>query len=428
MKLIVGLIALMSSSIALSDSIDFSKTIEASELAEHFFGPQKEAPVKRTAINIGRLGVSAKTKLNCGRLDVVASVEAEVRNVESQLKQAGEQIKSMFNNPASLAMATVCYYKPSVCSYIRHSSLMFGDNMNLAFNACKSIDQYIDTQADKGMRTLQAEGVKQCILDRSGGGKISSEDIRVCQAKKGRMRDLLKPFSTKYANGKQKVLASLVETVGESKQYGPMAQILGEVEVYQNGYWVKAFPKDLVTPDQFVSNALAAGSGQSCDLTTLRKVVSGEQPPGQGPLDVAVSEVIREKINGTVIRDLESIPARDRTLVCRAIGDAVAEIAIKRLGTKYQSIMAAALSNDALPDDLRAFYENRSEDTLKAISDRAKAQEITPLLETVGQLGRLAYLFRQKNRDEASGVSSKRIDNQNVGPDRDCEDVYSCGG
>ena len=323
-------------------------------------------------------------------------------------------------------MALICYYKPQVCAYIRHGSLIFNEQLALQYDACEALDKFIDDQADKGMKKLQAENVQKCISDNSHGGSITTAMIRNCQKRDGRMRNLLKPFKTAYASGKQKVLKSIVSVVDGDGEYLTLVKLLGEVEVHENGHWVKLFPKDMTSPDDVAENYIAAGEEQACDLSKLAAIIDGSDPVPPDPFAKEIRMVIKEKVPKEAVRDLKSIPANDQKSACTAIAEGVAQIAVKRANAKNKAIMAAALSNDALPDDLRAFYRERSHLTFSAIQAKIDAEEIIPLGEVLTGLRDLALQFRTKNRESASGVSAGKILNESSGAVDGCEDELSC--
>jgi len=250
--------------------------------------------------------------------------------------------------------------------------------------------------------------------------------IRQCQSKEGRMRNLLQPFRNVYATGQQKVLKSIVTAVNQDGEYPMLSKLLGEVEVQQNGHWVKMFPEDMVNPDDVPNNYIAAGEDNICDLNQLKSILNGSAAAPADPLTIEIRAVMKEKLPVEVIRDLSSIPRDDQKSACIAISEGVAQIAVNRSSAKGKAIMASALANDALPDDLRAFYQSRSDITFAAIKAKIDAEEIKPLGDVLAHLRDLSSQFRSRNREAASGVSAGKILNDTQSGVSECEDELSC--
>ncbi|NQY01269.1 MAG: hypothetical protein HRT70_09145 [Flavobacteriaceae bacterium] len=425
---LVLILAAISSSIALAEDrgalIDYSTTLKASDVATLFFGPAAEPKSKRVGINVGRIAISAKTRLSCGKIDVVGSVKGELNKIDQQLRAAVSEIESIITNPAALAMGAVCYYKPNVCSHIRHLSVLLNEAINLQFEACQAIDKYIDDQADKGLKQRHAKAVEECLA----GKDLTTENIRACHSRSARSRNLLAPFEMRYATGRQKVLESIMEVVKKSENYTLWSRILGEVEMKSNGYWVKLFPDDMLRPDDVTNNFLSSARSESCDINKLERIITNTESPTDDDFGKYVRDVIKARVPIEVVKDLRSIPLEDQKMACSALGEAIAEIAVKRMVSDGKSSMSSALSNGALPDDLRVFYRERSEETTQAILAKIESEQIKPLKEVIGYLAQLGLEYRDLNRNTATGVQAKKLFNKDRASSRKCEDALSCGG
>ena len=219
---------------AAQETVDYSKRITASEASEWFFG--KATPIeerKRMALNVGRISLRAQTNLQCGKLSFTADLNGELEKLKGQLGAAADQLKTMLSGETVL-LATICYYKPNICAHMRHFSVLLQEELNMQLDACRAMDNFIDEQAAKGEKILQAEAAKQCIDQR---GQLSPSQMKACLETKGRSRNLLRPFSQDLASGKQTVLQSILSVVKQSDDYDLWAQIMGEVELHEICYW-----------------------------------------------------------------------------------------------------------------------------------------------------------------------------------------------
>lgn len=404
--------------------IDYSQRISASEMSEWFFG--KATPIekrKRMALNVGRVNLKVSTSLQCGKLSLNANLKAGLDDLKLQLSSAANELKTMLSGE-SLAIATVCYYKPNVCAHIRHFTATLQKELNMQMDNCRAIDAFIDSQAEKGRKQLQAEAVRQCI-DNANRELSASQKLRDCMQKSGQARNLLYPLSKVIAKGKQHVLSSLLRVVKQSDDYTLLAQLLGEIELRENGYWVKALPRGLLQPADYVDNINRTAQATTCNTSALREWITNDsyQKPSVG-IAKYVHEIIKEKISENTIRDLESLPHVDRQRACRSLGLSLAQLAIKRFTAHGQSTLTSALANDALPDALAEFYRNRSEMTFAAINAKIAAQEIWPVSAVIAKIGQLGRYYRQRSREVAAGVTARKIFNKEL--ENECTDSFSC--
>ena len=423
-RLILGLIIALAS-IARGNGavIDYSQRVSASEMSEWFFG--KATPIKkrkRMALNVGRVNLRVSTSLQCGKLSLDANIGAELKKLRDQLSSAAGQLKSMLSGE-SILIATVCYYKPNVCAHIRHFTAILQEELNMQMDSCRAIDTFINSQADKGRKQLQAEAVRQCVEGK--GSSMGASQMRECLQASGTARNLLYPLTKKIAKGKQHVLSSLLRVVKQSDNYTLLAQLLGEVELRENGYWIKALPQGLLKPADYVDNINSTAQATTCSTATLRAWITNKnyQKPSVGVAKY-IHEIIKEKISKNTIRDLESLPHIDRQRACRSLGLSLAQLAIKRFTASGRSTLTAALANDALPDTLGEFYRNRSEMTFAAINAKMSAQEIRPVSAVIAKIGQLGRYYRQRNREVAAGVTARKIFNKEL--ENECTDAFSC--
>lgn len=406
---------------AKTGEVDYSRSITASEASEWFFG--KSTPPQqrmKLALNVGRISIRLGTKLKCGNLSLTGNLSAELQNLQKQLSEATKDLEGMITNGGA-AVAAICYFKPNVCAHMRHFSAMLQEELNIQMDACRAVDNFINDQASKGQKELQAKAVENCVNSNS---KLGPSEMKKCLDAEGTARNLLRPFNNRVANGKQKVLSSILRVVNESEDYEVWSQLLGEVDLHKNGYWSKAFPKDLLKPSDYVDNVMIASEKLTCDPARLRTIIESSATPSGSTFDKYVNEVLAEKISLTTIFNLESLPAGDRRMACQALGNSVAALAIKRFNAKGQSNLTAALANDALPDQLSEFYANRSEMTFSAIDAKLASDEIKPLGSVIAHIGKLGSTYRKKGREEAADITANKLQNKNL--ENQCTDSFSC--
>lgn len=422
--LIIGIGLILSSSLkaAKTGEINYSNSITASEASEWFFG-KSTPPAERIklALNVGRINARLGTKLKCGNLSLDANLGAEFEKLQEQLQKSISSLEDMITGGGA-AVAVVCYYKPNVCAHMRHFSAMIQEELNIQMDACRSVDNFISEQAEKGQKELRAKATQDCIDEK--GPEISPSVMRECLKSEGTARNLLSPFSKKIASGKQKVLSSILEVVNESEDYNLWAQMLGEVELHKNGYWSKAFPKDQLKPDSYVDNVMIASQKASCDPARLRAIISSKEAPNTSDFDKYVTVVIREKLTKDTIYSLESLPKNERAMACTALGESLAALAVKRFKAKGESAVTSALASDALPDQLSEFYADRSQMTFSAIDSKLASKEIRPLSEVIERIGRLGAAYRKKSREDAADITINKLKNKDL--ENQCTDAFSC--
>ncbi len=405
------------------ETIDYSKVYSSSEAAGLFFGPSRTVEQqKRAALNVGRINLRVRTTLQCGKLDLKTSLNAGLENMKDQLGAAASQMKGMLTN-GGVVIAAVCYYKPNICAHVRHFSAMLQEDLNLQFNACNAMDNYINDQADKGAKEVKAQAFADCLS--KSPGDPSAQDVKKCQNQAGAALNLLSPFDGKRVNNTQQVLSSLLTFVKKSDNYDMWSKVLGEIELKKDGYWVRLFPKDLLRPDDVIVNLAADSKASVCNTNDLRKIISDQASTGD---DYArfVRRVIKENITEATVKNLDSMPVADRAMACQSLADAIAKMAAKRMATEGRSDMLAALNNPALPQDLRDFYGEQSRETFKSIEERAEVLKPRELPEVVTMISKLGSSYRGLNHNAASDTSVRQEQNKKL--NEDCTDQFSCEG
>jgi hypothetical protein len=317
--------------------------------------------------------------------------------------------------------------QPNICSHIRHFSAVLQRELKFQFNACQSIDDNINSSTSRHQKQLIAESVARCLKGKSARQREDAAVVNQCRKKaKARSRNILKPFQDSFASGEQQVLKSLLTVIDKSENYDVLSKLFGETKISINGHYKPLFPADLLKPEDYSHNVEVSAHEVSCDLNALSTLINTRRPSSAPIYSRHLNKVIKRKITKSVIFDLESLPISDQKRACSALGDALAELALKDFSAEGRSDVSAALTNDALPEDLRIFYEKRSATTFSSIEKRIQAKEVASLKETKLMIHRLAKEYRKINRREASGITARK--NINKSQKDECIDQLSCEG
>lgn len=409
--------------------VDYSKEVTTGEISTMIFGPANPLRTKMVALNIGRTHAEFKTSLNCGQLDVTGSIKGQIGIINEQLSQSKKIIESMVLRPESLALGLICYFKQSTCSRIRHFQGLIMENFKLEYDACTAMDEFIDEQAEIGMKQRRSAAFKECI-QQSGEGMTASKVKECRENAEGSTLNLLYPFKKVIARGKQNFLESITKAVDpdgwSQAKYSLMTKIFGEVRVYKNGYWAQAFPKDMLRPDQVAENVEIEGRSMACDTNKLARIVRGESSLVNVDFGELLADAVKENLDETTIRDLDSIPKPDKEVICASIGRTIAALAIEKFASESRSTFSSALKNRAISEELRVFFGDQAEKSLLALEKAAEKNQVVPLKETRIELAKIATKYRAKNREIATENIGKKNHNKRVREGFSCVDALSC--
>lgn len=406
---------------------EYKKTYKAEDMARRFFGPGTEKELEKQAIDLGSVSLDVRTEINCGNIDLVASAQ-------SQFKQIDDTLKAFFNSLkdtplTSLALLALCTDQAELCTYVRDLNANFFKKLKMDFDACQAIDSYLYSRAEEGARTIKANKIAECIQEKSHGGKYTKEIIDTCKSdvsKESKSRNLLKPFSDTLADGEQNVLKSILIASKSSDHYELLSPILGEVRLYQNGYWSRAFPNGQLSANDVTTNFLAKGQSKICNTADLRTFIKSGDLNGLKGMDLYIAKSIKRKITPEVLKDLESLPDYSREIVCQRLGDAIAAISLKEFESETKSIMVASLKNNALPDPIRVFYQNDIGPTFDSIRRKIESREIPSLEESIKKLSMLGSDYRRRAQENASRASKAKIQNKKSEKEMECIDTLTC--
>ena len=409
------------------ESYRYDRQTRASDYAHHYFGPEGYYD-RSPSVDMGRFRAGVSSKLDCGRLDFEGNFAAEFKNLQKQIEALGQ-------NPVDLvskgAMMATCYAYPTVCAQLRHDFLAIQSNLNLRAQACRAIDDFIDSSADKGAKQLRAEAQAECVQ-----GKLAAmtpaEALRECQNSSSGLplRDFQAGLEKKFTNESQKVLQAIVafSKTDDKPTYYFLASVLGEIEVQQDGYWQPLFEKGMSRPYDVAARFLADGQSRVCK--DLDQIVGRRLKPRGSLPENTIDDIINRRITTEDVASLGDLGAEDRRLACAALGRAIGQLAAEKAAAKAEAILASGLLNTAIPNSLRDEYRGRGQNAFEALRKAIESDQIPPVEEVRHTIAQLARATREKNRLIASQISRGRLENyrEESSAHSDCTDTLSCGG
>lgn len=419
-SLTVVIAVTLSSQVALADTyVRNQGEYGTSQVARDLFGANSSYE-REPGLDFGHFEADVSTHLDCGKIDLVTNFEGQFKKLRDQAKAF---VQNLDNYVAAAPMLAVCYAAPQICALLRHDQFLFSQNLNLRAQACAAIDRYIDNQADKGAKQLEAEATQNCVNHELQSGTDMASATETCQGTTGMpLRDLSSGINRKFRNGPQRVLASMLSNVGESSSYAFLASLLGEVEIQSDGYWQPLWPEKMLKPYQVARNTFQESVTTACG--DLRKLLKSTRTVGED----SVAAIFKEKLVQEDADNLSDLLAADRRIACTALGRALGVFVIERRTAKSEAIMSSALTNGALTKGLKDEYRSRSQSAFDALREAALSEQI-PSLETVrNSIRELAQAERAYNRSVASKISGARLHNSRLQTESqtDCVDTQSC--
>jgi hypothetical protein len=401
----------------------------ASDFARDFFGNARY-PQRSHSLDMGNVGIGVSSELDCGKLDIRANIKGEFRKLQEQVKAIIPRNASDVTDLVSrAAMISVCYAYPTVCAQLRHDFLALQANLNLRSQACRAIDSFIDSQADKGAKQLRAESQAQCVSEQSRAGVDPSTATANCQSRTGLpIRDFTAGMEKKFVRGRQKVLLSIVNFAKDRPAYDFLASLLGEIEVQEDGYWQPIFMAGMLRPNDAAQNVLAVGEDKVCrSLKTI--ILAGRMDNGDLP-ERAVVEMVKRRLTLDDVQNLEDLAPPDRQLACAALGRAVGKVSAESVAARAEAVLASGLLNSAIPNSLRDEYRSRGENAFLALRRAIEIDQIPTLEEVRRAIADLARVTRERNRIIAGQVNESRVQNSRSesAVRSDCTDTLSCNG
>lgn len=425
--ILFALLIFSSAAMSANNRVDYKAEFKSEDLARRFFGPLPKEELEVIAVKVGKVDINLKTSIDCGNINIHGTIKAEIEKLEEQLTTALATLTRL--NPSQLALAAVCATEPELCTYARDMGAKFGEIFAMQFNVCNSIDSYISDKADEGRKSILQRNFNKCMskYNKDGYTKKQAEACRAKAKEKSEIRDLLKPFKESYVKGKQNVLDSILSAAQESKHYNLLAKILGEIELQKNGLWVKAFPEDRLSPSQAASKFLRESDNISCNINALESIVKAKDPAkDKEGIEKYITQSIKDKISPEIIFDLKSLPEQEKKIICRNLGNSIGESAIKKFEAESKSALSVSLKNNALPDDIKSFYEENSKNTFEAIQKKMASKEIPPFEEIKNKLQTIASNYRRMAHEAAAGASRNRSTNNRSNELFKCVDTATC--
>ena len=431
-KIVALLLVWCSTRVTAQEVYQYDRRTRASDFARDFFGPAGTNQ-RIPEVDMGHFSAGVSTRLDCGKIDIDADFNGEFKKLQQQLKALVPDDPAKAVALASQgAMMTICYAYPTVCAQLRHDFLSMQTNLNLRAQACKAMDDYIDSSADKGAKQLRAEAQSECVSTKVAAGSGISAATRDCQEAKGLpLRDFQAGMEKRFTDQKQKVLKAMVDFAKTNDQptYEFLAATLGEIEVQKDGYWQPMFEGGMRRPHDIARDFLAVAEEKACG-SKLGELL-GHKPTAREPTaEAAVNEAITRRLSQEDVQNLGDLTDEDRRLACAGLGRALGQVAAKTASAKAEAVLASGLLNTAIPNSLRDEYRTRGTGAFDALKKAIDSDQIPPVEEVRAAIAQLARATREKSRLMASRLSQGRLENyrQETNQQSDCTDTLSCGG
>jgi hypothetical protein len=405
-------------------SIERSGALNASGFADRSFGPTGRSR-RAESHELGRFEARLRTRLDCGQLGVEGNLRAEWDNVQDQIRKA---FKGIAKNPAQIvqgaAMMSLCYAFPTACAQLRHDMLSVKANLDLKANACRAIDSFIDTQAEKGLKAARARALEDCVT-RKTTTVPTMRAFDECLRESGTglpLRDFSRAFEDAYTTNVQKTLDALVNFAQSPSSYVFLARLLGETLVLPDGRWEADFSKGMQRPSEVAENYLSSGEGYVCgSWLSSRPQNSTERNEQTEALERAAKRHLtaRDKDN------LRVLDARDRSLACAALGRSLGAVALEGDAAHHRAVLASGLLNNAIPQELRDEYRSRSEASFEALQASLEAAFPPPVDDVRALIDRLARITRARRLAVNETLARNRLPHS-TSPADDCVDALGC--
>jgi hypothetical protein len=373
-------------------SIERSGALDASGFADRSFGPTGRSR-RAESHELGRFEARLRTRLDCGQLGVEGNLRAEWDNVQEQISQA---FKGIAEDPSRIvqgaAMMSLCYAFPTACAQLRHDMLSVKANLDLKANACRAIDSFIDTQAEKGLKAARARALEDCVTRKTTTSNV------------------------------QKTLDALVNFAQSPSSYAFLARLLGETLVLPDGRWEADFSKGMQRPSEVAENYLSSGEGYVCGSWLSSRPPNGAERNEQTE---ALERAAKRHLTARDKDNLSLLDARDRSLACAALGRSLGAVALEGDAAHHRAVLASGLLNNAIPQELRDEYRSRSEASFEALQASLEASLPPPVDDVRELIDRLARITRARRLAVNETLARNRLP-QATSPADDCVDALGC--
>lgn len=427
--------------------------------------------------NPGRivLGASLEAEfgayVECGAIKFDGDFNAvlpDVSDVPQQLAQAGTAVLS------ALPMLTVCHTSPSLCAELKNLNFRIDEQWDFQADLCKSMNGYIDDQAEKGEKESRARHVNRCVQELSGPEVPEAQRMDLAAAQRTCMDqdepylavDIAQGFITNAVSHqpqkilKQALAATQTELSQNENFYEWLTAIGGEMELRHNGQIIPLFPPsgNLLAED-LIENMETSGyriaiSTQLKDIVAQKDGGKRAQYGGQNdPLDDrdplayahvtgfapnideaadywmnALTKVFRHDFSVDDYDNLHTLDTSMTYSMARLWGKVASKVAIQNLRTEMESELAIMEKNPALPDAGKGQIKTIRR-TLKVVADHFEDEEIPTVAEFRLLLLESADSIRRRDQATAAALATGEERNRKVqGDGPGCVSFITCGG
>lgn len=416
------LVLLVTGQMAMGESYRYQT--DGEKIAENIFGSMRPEG-RALRLDLGGYRANVEARVDCGNVDLNVDISAWYKNLLDQSEGFFRLWRDRETLVKTAGLLAVSRAFPKVYAYLTHNSLRLEDKLGLKFDMCKTIDNYLDSQGEKGRKQLKAEAQLRCVKDKVSKGVSMAIAVEKCQGKSGLpLVDFQNWASGSTTSATQDALRALVAFSRRHSSeggYKRIASILGEIEVTSGGYFVPVFSEKILYPDGVVTESMSIA--QECKL---RDSIEQAAKP-EDPIKAAVWKVTRKHVLRAHMDYLSIMSEADRRLACNMLGRSIGTAAAEEFGVELKATMAVAMQHPKIPEELKNEYRQRTEDTLESIFLAARKEKALSVPEALTLISAHGRVIQEKSeligRKTSSGKITKEVLNKDVSK---CVDESTC--
>lgn len=397
-------------------------------------------PSPPTAIPIADISASVKTKVDCGKVDIIGNLNISefMDEVEELPNRLAGQLRSL---GAAIPMLALCYASPALCAEVKNMNFNINERLKVLTDVCKSVDEYIGERAAVGAK---ATGMAICINERIDAGEREAAATKHCKEN---------PPSNTYVNiaqaklrqvttqAPQTIIRSLLEANGVNvasgvgqQNYRFLTAMLGELRMEVNGQLIPVFPAAPMSSKMLGDHLFTNAVNLACSEPRFNQAVAGTLapepavPPAQDTQDLQRSlfEVVRKNVQPRQVQDLFVLDPPDRDLACNALGRAFAKTTMKGLTEEARALFTSALQNPALPESVRDLYQQRASAQFAAMLQSAEESSESSIPTLLKYISEMAAKIREERAIEALAATRALNDQDREFKQTECTSEETC--
>ncbi len=300
------------------------------------------------------------TDLQCGSLNVDVDVNAAMSAVSELPRQLADLGPDLVG---ALPMLATCHLSPSLCAELKNLNLRIDQEIDFQAAMCRSIEGYIDKQADEGeqLRRDAAElATQQCIAE--GGG--TADAVRQCTENEssGLVVDIAQGFlDEKIATAPQRLISAAVDATNHelAKQHGMkemLSAIAGEAEITVNGEVIPLLEEGTLVSEDIANELLYHGERYACSKSRLDTLLGGMVQMGETPPSAstayaveALEDTLKQRVTEADQTNLDTLDWATYRSFCLALRNTAAKHTAITIRDSVAALVDKAIENPQLP-------------------------------------------------------------------------------